>query len=76
MPDKIALLRRISGPYNLDTYFLVCQQTGESIIIDPGDDTKSVLGFITENKITPVKLVHTHGHADPFFSTKIFKDRR
>lgn len=73
MPDEIDILRRMSGPYNLDTYFLVCRQTGEAIIIDPGDDTRSVLGFIRKNKITPTKLVHTHGHADPFFSTKGFK---
>ena len=73
MPDEIEILRRMSGPYNLDTYFLVCRQTGESIIIDPGDDTRSVIGFIRKNKITPTRLVHTHGHADPFFSTNVFK---
>lgn len=63
----------MSGPYNLDTYFLVCRQTRESVIIDPGDDTLAVIDFIEKKKITPSKLLHTHGHADPFFSTAIFK---
>jgi len=73
MPDKVEIFRRMSGPYNLDTYFLVCRQTGHAVIIDPGDDTRNVMGFIKEKKITPIRLLHTHGHADPFFSTQEFK---
>ncbi len=74
MQDKVDIFRRTSGPYNLDTYFLVCTRTGESVIIDPGDDTAEVIRFIREKKLIPVRLLHTHGHADPFFSTKLFKE--
>jgi hydroxyacylglutathione hydrolase len=73
MPAKAEILRRTSGPYHLDTYFLVCQQTGDSVIIDPGDDALAVIDFIGKKKITPTKLLHTHGHADQFFSTEVFK---
>ena len=73
MPDKVEIFRRMSGPYNLDTYFLVCRQTGKSVIIDPGDDALAVINFIRKKKIIPTKLLHTHGHTDPFFSTEVFK---
>ncbi|MBW2564708.1 MAG: MBL fold metallo-hydrolase [Deltaproteobacteria bacterium] len=67
------MIRRVSGPYNLNTYFLVCKQTKESVIIDPGGSAKTLTTFIKEQKITPIKILNTHGHADQFFSTEEFK---
>ena len=63
----------MSGPYNLDTHFLVCRQTGEAVIIDPGDDAHTLIRFMEKKKMVPIRILHTHGHADQFFSTEAFK---
>lgn len=65
--------RTISGPYHLATYFLVCQDTGEAAVIDPGGPTTDLAAFAAEKGIRPVALLMTHGHADQFFSLSQFK---
>lgn len=36
----------------------------DCLIIDPGFDADSLLGFLTQRKLHPVAIVITHGHAD------------
>ena len=73
MPPKPDILRRMSGPFYLNTFFLTCSRTRETLIIDPGDHTDSVLAFILENEMHPTQILLTHGHADQFFSMDLFK---
>ncbi len=63
----------MSGPFHLNTFFLTCSRTRETLIIDPGDQTDSVLAFIRENGMHPTRILLTHGHADQFFSMDLFK---
>lgn len=67
------MIRRITGPYNLNTYFLVCKKTRKTIIIDPGGTVGELADFIRENDLIPDKILLTHGHADQFFSMAVFK---
>lgn len=67
------IISRVSGPHNLNTYFLVCKKTRKTIIIDPGGSTRSLIEFIQKENMVPEKIVNTHGHADQDFSTKTFK---
>ena len=67
------MLRRITGPYNLNTYFLICKRTRQTLIIDPGGRVEDLTAFIRENNIIPNKILLTHGHADQFFSMAAFK---
>ncbi len=67
------IIRRVSGPYNLNTYIITCKETRKAVIIDPGGQTESLLTFIGNENIIPVKILNTHGHADQFFSTEKFK---
>ncbi|WP_320042427.1 MBL fold metallo-hydrolase [uncultured Desulfobacter sp.] len=69
----IQKLRRITGPYNLNTYFLVCKESRKAVIIDPGGKAEEVADFIRKNDIIPDKVLLTHGHADQFFSMAAFK---
>ena len=71
--QQVDIIRRVSGPYNLDTYFLVCGRTRKTIIIDPGAPVVEVIEFIREHDMVPDKILNTHGHPDQFFSTDEFK---
>ncbi len=48
--------------------YILWDQTKECVIVDPGISSKSeenrIIKFITENNLTPVKLLLTHGHFD------------
>ncbi len=67
------IIRRVSGPFNLNTYVLICKNTRETVIIDPGGSTESILSLIKEKNLIPVRILNTHGHADQIFSTVSFK---
>lgn len=64
----------MSGPYHLNTYFLTCGRTGQTLIVDPGDSAESLLTLVAENELVPRALIMTHGHADQFFSADRFRE--
>ncbi len=67
------IIRRVSGPFNLNTYVLVCKNTREAVIIDPGGETDSLIFLMREKNLIPLRILNTHGHADSYFSTQAFK---
>ena len=71
--SQIQIIRRVTGPYNLNTYFLACKKTRKAVIIDPGSPADALVNFIGEQHIVPEKILNTHGHADQFFSMDDFK---
>ena len=73
MSLPVTIRRRVSGSYYLNTYFLTCTQTGETLIIDPGDSAEAVIAYIRLHQLNPVKVLATHGHADPLFSMEVFQ---
>lgn len=73
MNKEMEMIRRVSGPYNLNTYVLVCKKTGEALIIDPGGPAAALAALVREKGLKPLWILNTHGHADPVFSTPSFK---
>jgi hydroxyacylglutathione hydrolase len=71
--SQIHIYRKMSGPYNLNTYVLTCSHTNESVVIDPGGAADEWGRFFQREKKRPVSILHTHGHADQFFSIPVFK---
>ncbi len=57
----------VFNPFYENTY-LVYDETGEAIIIDPGcysaEEENTIVQFIEENKLKPVRLLNTHCHID------------
>lgn len=55
------------NPVAVNTY-VVWDETGECAIIDAGcskpAEEAALAGFIEEKRLTPVKLLNTHGHFD------------
>jgi glyoxylase-like metal-dependent hydrolase (beta-lactamase superfamily II) len=71
--EPITVIRRVSGPFHLNTWILACNKTREAVIIDPGGPAGLLADLIREKDLILVRLLHTHGHADHFFSTPSFK---
>jgi hydroxyacylglutathione hydrolase len=57
----------VFNPFSENTY-LLSDETGEAIIIDPGcydqAEYKELTDHIATNNLTPVKIVNTHAHID------------
>lgn len=58
----------VFNSFGVNTYILTDPTTGKCLIIDPacqyqGEETE-LLGFISENHLSPVAMVNTHFHID------------
>lgn len=58
---KMELRTRQVGPWGMNTYALVCPQTGESVLIDPGDDPDDLEAMLAGSIPIAILLTHTHG---------------
>jgi len=52
----------ITGVFQTNTYFL--SESGETLIVDPGDRLHRIEKFIRDMKYNPVGIVCTHAHLD------------
>jgi hydroxyacylglutathione hydrolase len=63
----------VNNPYQENTYLLF-DETGECVIIDPGMYTaaeqNAVVAFIRDNNLKPVLLLNTHCHIDHVLGNK------
>lgn len=66
------------NPFQENTYILY-DETGECIIIDPGcyegSEKIELDNFITANALKPVRLINTHCHIDHIFGNKFVSDQ-
>lgn len=60
-PTALELRTRQVGPWSMNTYALVCPATGQSVLIDPGDDPLTLTEMITGTIPVAILLTHTHG---------------
>lgn len=67
----ISIKRFSFNPYQVNTYVLH-DETGECVIIDPGMDGEAekmlMFNYISTNNLKPVKLLNTHTHIDHILS--------
>jgi len=67
----------VCNPYQENTYLLY-DETGECVIIDPGmytsNEQNEVIKFITVNNLKPVMLLNTHCHIDHVLGNKLVHD--
>jgi len=55
------LRTRQVGPWSMNSYALVCPQTGQSVLIDPGDDPDTLSDMLAGTTPMAILLTHTHG---------------
>jgi len=56
------LIRLEVGPWPMNCYFVVCLETNQAAIVDPGADSELILSNIEDLDVRAILL--THGHAD------------
>lgn len=59
---ELELRQRQVGPWPMNSYAFVCQETGESVLIDPGAEPEQLADMLGESK--PVAILLTHSHPD------------
>ncbi|MEM7034136.1 MAG: MBL fold metallo-hydrolase [Chloroflexota bacterium] len=60
MSDKLILKELNVGPWQMNTYVLVCPQTNESVLFDPGDDPDVLSAALEGTNPQAIWLTHTH----------------
>lgn len=51
---------RVVGEWSENAYVLVCPQTGESILIDPGAEPDALADMLRDTRPVAILLTHTH----------------
>jgi glyoxylase-like metal-dependent hydrolase (beta-lactamase superfamily II) len=59
---KVAMLT--VGPFQSNCFIVSCEETGEAIIVDAGDDGDRILSYVNENELIVKLIVNTHAHID------------
>jgi hydroxyacylglutathione hydrolase len=58
------LRRLVVGPYQANCYILGSKETGEGLVIDPGDDVTRIIKEISRHGLKIRHILITHGHFD------------
>lgn len=58
------------GALAANCYLIVCPQSGEAMIVDPGDEAERLLARVRERGVRVARILHTHGHFDHINATE------
>jgi len=62
MNGKMILKSRQVGPWEMNTYALICPHTRQSVLFDPGDEPEKLMEMLAGS--TPVAILLTHTDID------------
>ncbi len=65
----------IVGPLQSNCFILMCPETREAVIIDPGDEADKIINTIQTLNAEPVSIINTHGHGDHIGANGKIKER-
>ena len=54
------LKKKSVGPWPMNTYLVICQETQNSAIIDPGADADEILSFAEGTTVQAILITHAH----------------
>ena len=72
---RLDLQKCIVGSVFTNCYFLKNKETGEMLIIDPGDNAEKIEQKILEMQGKPVAILLTHGHYDHILAVPKLQER-
>ncbi|MEE1009968.1 MAG: MBL fold metallo-hydrolase [Agathobacter sp.] len=61
---KMKINQYVVGPVQTNCYFVINDETKETIIIDPGECARQLAKKANEENLKPVAILLTHGHFD------------
>lgn len=57
----IKLVKLTVGPWPMNAYVVICEETQTSAIIDPGADADDFLAAVEGTRVDKILLTHAHG---------------
>jgi len=60
----------VVGAFQSNCLILSCEETKESVVIDPGDEAERILKKIISNNLNVKQIVQTHAHIDHIGAAK------
>lgn len=64
MRQNIHVRRIVSAPFAENTFVVRIEGKQECVLVDPGLDPDQIVAYLEREKLTPVMMLITHGHAD------------
>ncbi len=61
------------GPFQVNTYVVICRATGNAVIIDPAGDPNAIIDILHRENATPLMILNTHGHPDHVLANAALK---
>lgn len=62
------------GPIMANCYIVGCEETGNAVVIDPGEDADRIVRKLDELKLEVKYIINTHGHFDHVGANKRMKE--
>ena len=62
------------GALDVNCYIMGCKTHKKAVVIDPGDNSKTILDFIKKNSLELTHIINTHAHADHVGANGKIKD--
>lgn len=56
----LKLLQKTVGPWPMNTYVLICEETQTSAIVDPGAEADEILKMVAGTRVSKILLTHAH----------------
>jgi glyoxylase-like metal-dependent hydrolase (beta-lactamase superfamily II) len=75
MSSKLHIHQLVVGPLSVNCYIVVCEETKNCVVIDPGEDGKRIEKKIKQLGAKLTHIINTHGHFDHIGANKYLKDR-
>ncbi|MTV49719.1 MBL fold metallo-hydrolase [Heliobacillus mobilis] len=63
-----------TGMLGANCYLVICEETKETVIIDPGDEGERILNRVNEEKAKVIAIINTHGHGDHIGANRFLKE--
>lgn len=73
--QAITIVRLPLGPFQVNTYILICAQTRQSAVIDPADRPDTIVATLAQYDAAAVMILNTHGHPDHVLANAALKGR-